>query len=104
MNSPRFRGLHWVSAITLILSGPVAREDVPKLLQRVGVILDRYEGDLIVCDVGNLDEPDAVTLDLLCRLQLTARRLGRRLLLLDAGGGLKDLIDWTGLTEALPCE
>jgi ABC-type transporter Mla MlaB component len=93
-----------VSAITLILSGPVARQHVPKLLRRVRVILDRYEGDLIVCDVGALDDPDAVTLDLLCRLQLTARRSGRRLLLIDAGGGLKDLIDWTGLTETLPCE
>ena len=93
-----------MSSTALILSGPVAREDVPKLLERVRVILDRYEGDLIVCDVGSLDDPDAVTLDLLCRLQLTARRSGRRLLLLDAAGELKDLIDWAGLTEALPCE
>ncbi len=104
MNSLRPGGLHGVSTISLLITGPVSREDVPKLVRRVGALLDRSEGNLIVCDVGALDDPDAVMLDLLCRLQLTARRLGRRLLLVDAGGELRDLLDMTGLAEAMPCE
>jgi ABC-type transporter Mla MlaB component len=92
-----------VSAIFLILSGPIARDAVPSLLERVRMVLEEGEGDLIVCDVGALDDPDADTLDLLCRLQLTAKRLGRRVLLRDACGELRDLLAWTGLTEVMPC-
>ena len=88
----------------LILGGPVARDAVPTLLRRIGTLLEGNDDDLIVCDVGALDDPDADTLDLLCRLQLTARRLGRRVLLLEASGELKDLLAWTGLGEAMPCE
>ena len=93
-----------MNSIVLVLSGPVGPDDVPRLLRRVGLLLAEREGDLILCDVAALDHPDADTLDLLCRLQLTARRLGRRVLLLDAGGELRDLLVWTGLSEAMPCE
>ena len=104
MNFPRAAGLRRVNTIVVVLSGPVERDDVPRLVHRVGRVLDEREGDLVVCDVGALDHPDADTIDLLCRLQLAARRLGRRVLLLDAGGELRELIAWTGLSEVMPCE
>ena len=40
--------------------------------------------------------------DALARLALTVRRLGRRLVLRDAGDDLRDLIALTGLGDVLP--
>lgn len=47
---------------------------------------------------------DAGTIDAMARMQLTARRLGRRVRLLDASGELKDLLALTGLSDVVPCE
>lgn len=87
------------SSIVLVLSGPVADDHVVGLCERVRGLLERSEADLMICDVGALDDPDAATVDLVARLQLTARRLGRRVRLLDACGELQDLIELTGLSE-----
>ena len=57
----------------------------------------------IVCDVGAL-AADAATLDVLARLRLTARRLGRELHLRDASQELRDLVAFAGLAEALRLE
>ncbi len=90
------------SSIVLVLSGPVPPDDVLTLCDRVGRLLHRTEADLMICDVGALDDPDAATVDLVARLQLTARRLGRRVRLLDACGELQDLIELTGLSDFVP--
>jgi ABC-type transporter Mla MlaB component len=90
------------SSIVLVLSGPVADDQVVGLCERVRGLLERSEADLMICDVGALDDPDGATLDLVARLQLTARRLGRRVRLLDACGELQDLIELTGLSELVP--
>jgi ABC-type transporter Mla MlaB component len=93
------------STIVLVLSGSIARADVPLLCERVRVLLEGTHADLVVCDVGALVDPDAVTIDVLARLRLTARRLGRRVGLLDACGELQDLLALTGLSDVLPpCE
>jgi hypothetical protein len=55
------------------------------------------------CQVGGL-EADAATLDLLARLQLSARRLGIEVRLLDASAELRELVDFAGLTDVLPFE
>jgi hypothetical protein len=55
------------------------------------------------CQVGAL-EADAATLDLLARLQLSARRLGIEVHLLDASPELRELIAFAGLTYALRVE
>jgi hypothetical protein len=57
----------------------------------------------IVCDVSAL-EPDAVTIDTLARLQLTARRLGRDLRLDNLTGELRELLSFVGLDEVLGVE
>jgi ABC-type transporter Mla MlaB component len=87
------------SSIVLVISGPVADDQVVALCERVGRLLERSDANLVICDVGALDDPDAATVDLVARLQLTARRLGRKVRLLDACGELQDLIELTGLSE-----
>jgi anti-anti-sigma regulatory factor len=57
----------------------------------------------IVVDASAL-APDASTIDLLARLQLTAARLGRRLLLRSVSTDLERLIDFAGLADVLRVE
>ena len=57
----------------------------------------------IVCDVGAL-APDAVAVDALARLQLTARRLGLEIRLRDASSELQDLLTFVGLRNVLRVE
>ncbi len=85
------------STIVLVISGPIVRTDVPGLCGRVRAALNRTHGELVVCDVSALADPDAVTVDALARLQLTARRLGRHVRLRHACGELRDLIALMGL-------
>lgn len=91
-----------LSTTVLVLSGPIARDDIPALCERVRVLLEGCDADPVLCDVGALDDPDAVTVDALARLQLTARRVGRQVRLRDACGELQDLLAFVGLGEALP--
>jgi ABC-type transporter Mla MlaB component len=87
----------------LVLDGPIARDDIPALCERVHVLVDGCDADAVACDVGGLDEPDAMTVDALARLQLTALRLGRRLGFEDACSELRDLVEFLGLADVLPC-
>jgi hypothetical protein len=57
----------------------------------------------IVCDVGAL-APDAVAVDTLARLQLTARRLGLEIRLRHASKELQELLAFVGLDDALRVE
>ena len=57
-----------------------------------------------MCDVGDVTEPDADTIDALARLQLLALRLGVRFRFSDACEELRDLLALTGLADVLPCE
>ena len=57
----------------------------------------------IVCDVSAL-APDAATIDVLARLQLTARRIGRELRLCHATQELRELVAFVGLAEVLRLE
>jgi hypothetical protein len=58
---------------------------------------------LLPCQVGAL-EADAATLDLLARLQLSARRLGIEVRLLDASPELRELVAFAGLNGVLRLE
>jgi ABC-type transporter Mla MlaB component len=87
----------------LALSGRIARADIPALCERVRVLLEGSDAKLVVCDVGALVDPDAVIVDALARLQLAARRLGRRICLRHACVELQGLLALMGLGEVLPC-
>ena len=56
-----------------------------------------------MCDVSALD-PDAVTLDVLARLQLSSRRRGCTLKLRQASRELRELLAFVGLEEVLRVE
>ena len=56
----------------------------------------------MIIDVGGLTQLDAAAIDALARLQLVARRLGRQVLLRDAGADLVDLLQLVGLVDLFP--
>jgi hypothetical protein len=61
------------------------------------------EPGAVVVDASTL-APDGATIDRLARLQLAARRLGRRVLLREPSADLRDLIAFAGLAEVLRVE
>ena len=81
--------------------GPIAREDLPGLCERVCAHMNEHGPGVTRCDVSGV-EPDAVTVDALCRLQLAARRLRCRVQLVNASAELCELIAFMGLTDVLP--
>jgi ABC-type transporter Mla MlaB component len=90
-------------ASDVVLTGPITRADFPALCTRASEVLEGMDRDPVVCDVGALADPDAVTVDALTRLQLTARRVGRRVQLRHACVELQDLLVFMGLDDVLPC-
>jgi|SRR5688500_3452839 ABC-type transporter Mla MlaB component len=81
--------------------GPIARDDLPGLCNRVCALLNERAPGVARCDVSGV-EPDAGTVDALCRLQLAARRLRCRVQLVNASAELCELIAFMGLTDVLP--
>ena len=96
------RALPGPGTIALVIAGPIAPADVSGLCERVHALLERSEADLVVCDVRSIVRPDAATVDALARLQLTARRLGRRVKFRDAGEALHELLALMGLSDVVP--
>jgi hypothetical protein len=89
-------------AVIMVVGAPLAPADVPGLCARLRVLLEGSRAGVAVCDVGALADPDAVTVDALARLALTARRLGRRVRLCRASCALEELLVLVGLCEVLP--
>jgi ABC-type transporter Mla MlaB component len=83
------------------IKGPLARADLPGLRKRVNALLERTKPDIAFCDVRGI-EPDAVTVDALCRLQLAAKRHGCQVRLRHASNELRELVSFMGLTDVLP--
>jgi prevent-host-death family protein len=96
--------LHPKSEPSLVLGGRVAPADVPGLCGHLRALLEAGHDEMIVCDVGALVQVDAVVVDALCRLQLTARRAGRRLLVRHTPCELAALLALMGLTDVLAPE
>lgn len=84
----------------LVIAGPIGEGDVPRLCERLRVLLSSSDVELVVCDVRAL-AADAVTVDALARLQLTARRLGRQIKLHRASSGLEELLSFAGLGDVV---
>jgi len=81
--------------------GPIGREDLPGLCDRVCALLAETDADVALCDVRGVDA-DAVTVDALARLQLGARRHGCTVRLRNASDELRALVRFMGLTAVLP--
>jgi STAS domain len=72
------------------------RADIPRLCEALRTLVADSGATIVTCDVRAL-RPDAVTVEALARLQLTAVRLGSRLRLLNTSLELRELIDFMGL-------
>jgi hypothetical protein len=86
----------------LVMPSAPSRADVESMHDDVRELAG-CEGDPM-CDVGDVAEPDADTIDALARLQLLALRVGVRFRFSSACEELRDLLALTGLADVLPCE
>ena len=87
--------------IAFAIWGPIAREDLPGLCDRVCGLLHRARPDVVLCDVAGVPV-DAVCVDALARLQLAARRNGCQVRLRNASAELRELVGFMGLSDVLP--
>ena len=86
---------------TLTVRGPIAREDLPGLCDRVCALVAASAAGVVLCEVRSV-EPDAVTVEALARLQLAARRHGCQVRLCNASDELLELVGFMGLRDVLP--
>jgi hypothetical protein len=93
---------HRPTTVELGLVGPIAPADIQGLCERAGMLLESGGAARLICDVGAVAHPDAVTVDALARLQLTAHRLGRQVGLRNASRELQELLDFMGLRGVIP--
>jgi anti-anti-sigma regulatory factor len=101
MSSASLPGLPFVDAMTpavIVLAGPVARDEVPRLSEDVRARLEATGVGVVVCDVAGLGPPGLTTVDVLARLQLAARRAGGRIRLRDPDPALRALLGLVGLS------
>jgi len=91
------------TTVAFAVAGPIARADIPALCRRVAALLEASGADIALCDVTTLTA-DATAVDVLARLQLAARRMGRRLVLREAADDLLDLLVFVGVAGALGIE
>jgi ABC-type transporter Mla MlaB component len=85
----------------LVIAGRVTPETIPDLCARVRALLDDPAVDVITLDLSGVVEPDAVALDGLARMQLTARRLGRAIRLHHVRPQMRALLALAGLTDVI---
>jgi hypothetical protein len=64
-------------------------------------VLSESGGDVVLCDVYGI-QPNAVTVDALCRLQLAARRKSCQVRLCHASAELLEVVAFMGLADVLP--
>jgi ABC-type transporter Mla MlaB component len=86
--------------VTLAIRGPLAREDLAGLYERVCSFLEANRAGVVLCQVSGV-EPDAVAVDALARLQLGAQRHGCQVRLRNASAELIELIAFMGLDDVL---
>jgi ABC-type transporter Mla MlaB component len=88
------------TSLSFAIRGPLSREDLPGLCDRVCALLERSGAGVAYCDVAGV-APDAVVVDALCRLQLAARRHGCQVRLRNASAELLNLVGFMGLCDVL---
>ena len=96
--TPAPRSRRQLTTIELGLTGPIERAEIPGLCERARTLMESSRSRSFICDVGAVAAPDAVTIDVLARLQLTALRAGRRIGLRHVSSELQELLDYCGLS------
>ena len=87
--------------MVLIIGGSISHPDLSGLCRRARSLLEGSDATLVICDVGGLVEPDAVAVDALARLQVTAFRCGCRVRFRHASARLRGLLHLVGLNDVL---
>jgi ABC-type transporter Mla MlaB component len=85
----------------MVIGGRISPADVPGLCERLGRVLHAGDAGDLVCDVGCIVEADALTVDVLASLQLTAQRSGRHVRLRNASPALRELLALAGLADVV---
>jgi anti-anti-sigma regulatory factor len=88
-------------AVVWPLGPAIDRADVPLLCDELAMLVRARPDAPVVCDVSAVTRPDAVTVEALARLRLTARRLGCDLRVRGVDPRLHTLIAFVGLADAL---
>jgi ABC-type transporter Mla MlaB component len=91
---------HTPTTVDFAIWGPISREDLPGLCDRVCTILRARGAAVLCCDVAGVGS-DAVTVDALARLQLAAKRVGCQIRLRRASSDLLELVAFMGLEDVL---
>jgi len=92
-----------MDALVFGVGGRIGSADIRVLCAHARAILEASDVEQLVCDVTTLTAPDATAVEALARLQLTARRLGRRITLRHACDELRGMLAFAGLDEVLVC-
>jgi hypothetical protein len=87
--------------VVVLLSGSFASCDAGGLCERVRVVLEGCDAQVLVCDLGGLTAPDLGAVEVVARLALTAGRLGRHVRVLHASIVLQELLCLVGLGEVV---
>jgi anti-anti-sigma regulatory factor len=88
--------------IVVVVPASLDSSSARRLHEHAADLIERVQPEVITCDVAAAIEPDLLTLEVLARLQLAARRAGRSIRLEHAPPALVALIEFTGLSCALP--
>jgi anti-anti-sigma regulatory factor len=88
--------------IDVIVSGPISPAETRRLCDRIHATLERSGATVVVCDVGAVVAADAAVVDVIARLQLTARRLGCEVRVRHAHPRLRELLRLMGLSGVVP--
>jgi ABC-type transporter Mla MlaB component len=85
----------------LVLCPPIGRADIPVWCERLAALVRGSDARVVTCDLTDVVEADAVLVETLARLQLTAVRLGRTIQLYRASEPLTRLLVLTGLYQVI---
>jgi ABC-type transporter Mla MlaB component len=89
--------------VTMTVPSTLCREDLPRLLEHTCALLACVPRcELLLCEVGGV-AADAVALDALARLALSARRSRCEVRLCGASAELLALVELAGLDGVLRC-
>jgi anti-anti-sigma regulatory factor len=86
------------------ITGRISGGSAAVLCERIGRLFDESHVTSVVCDLSALDRADLAAVDGLARLQLAARRRGRRMRLRGSSRELRQLIVLLGLGDVLPSD
>jgi len=90
---------HDPTTLIVTMRGVIDRPAAARLGDEVGDLLRMTGVRQLVCDVGGVIRADAATVDAICRIKVTARRLGCTMRVRHGSPELVELLDLMGLCD-----